>query len=113
MPLALTWGTAPLLEEIKDTGLGVFVRSLVGMNYEAAKHAFSALVSGSILNADQIEFIELVIEELMQNGIAAPERLFEPPFTDINAQGPAAMFSSAQVTQIVAVLNEAKARAVA
>jgi len=106
-------GTQPLLAEAKSAGLGLFVRSLVGLDREAAMQAFSELLNGSKLTPEQIEFIELVIQELTQNGVVPLERLFEPPFTDINAQGPTAVFPMAQVTRIVDVLNEIKARAVA
>ena len=75
--------------------------------------AFSELVEGSTLTPEQIEFIELVIEELTQNGVVPPERLFEPPFTDINAQGPTAVFPMAQVLRIKQVLEDIRARAVA
>jgi len=106
-------GTQSLLAEVKSAGLGLFVRSLVGLDREAAMQAFSELVNGSKLTPEQIEFIELVIEELTQNGIVLPERLFEPPFTDINALGPTAVFPPAQVKQIVSVLHDIRARAVA
>jgi type I restriction enzyme, R subunit len=106
-------GTESLLADAKRDGLGLFVRSLVGLDREAAMQAFSELLQGSNLTPDQIEFIELVIEELTQNGLVPPERLFEPPFTDINSLGPTALFPAAQVRGIVGVLNEIKARAVA
>lgn len=106
-------GTQSLMAEVKSVGLGLFVRSLVGMDREAAMQAFSDLLQGSKLNPDQIEFIELVVQELTQNGVVPPERLFEPPFTDINALGPTAVFPAAQVTRIVEVLKDIRARAVA
>jgi type I restriction enzyme, R subunit len=106
-------GTEPLLADAKRVGLGLFVRSLVGLDREAAMQAFSQLLQGSKLTPDQIEFIELVVQELAQNGVVPPERLFEPPFTDINAHGPTALFPAAQVTGIIGVLNEIRAHAVA
>ena len=106
-------GTQSLLTEVKRAGLGLFVRSLVGLDREAAMQAFSELLNGSKLTPDQIEFIELVIEELTQNGVVPPERLFEPPFTDIHAQGPTAVFPMAQVMQIKHVLEDIRARVVA
>jgi len=106
-------GTQPLMVEVKNVGLGLFVRNLVGMDREAAMHAFSELLQGSKLTPDQIEFIELVVQELTQNGVVLPERLFEPPFTDINAQGPTAVFPTAQVTRIIEVLKDIQARAAA
>ncbi len=106
-------GTQPLMTEVKNVGLGLFVRSLVGLDREAAMQAFSELLQGSKLTPDQIGFIELVVQELTQNGVVPPERLFEPPFTDINALGPTAVFPAAQVTRIVEVLKDIKARAAA
>ncbi len=105
--------TEPLLQEAKAQGLGLFIRSLVGMDREAAMQAFSALLQGSKATPEQIEFIELIVEELTQNGVVMPERLFESPFTDVNAQGPLAVFAQAQVSRIVDVLNEIRTRAVA
>lgn len=106
-------GTQPLMAEVKSQGLGLFVRSLVGLDREAAMQAFSELLQGSTLTPDQIEFIELVIQELNQNGIVPPERLFEPPFTGISARGSTAVFPAAQVTRIVEVLKDITARAAA
>lgn len=108
--LVLAGGTQPLMVEVKSLGLGLFVRNLVGMDREAAMQAFSELLQGSNLNPDQIEFIELVVQELTQNGVVPPERLFEPPFTDINSQGPTAVFPAVQVMRIVEVLKEIRAR---
>jgi type I restriction enzyme R subunit len=104
--------TQPLLAEAKVQGLGLFIRSLVGLDREAAMQAFSALLQGSKATPEQIEFIELIVEELTQTGVVMPERLFESPFTDVNAQGPLAVFMPAQVTQIVEVLTEIRSRAV-
>lgn len=106
-------GSKTLIDEAKEQsqGLGLFVRSLVGLDREAAMQAFSELLQGSKLTPDQIEFIELVVQELSKNGVVPPERLFEPPFTDINAQGPTAVFPPAQVTRIVEVLADIRARA--
>ncbi len=106
-------GTQPLLEEVKSFGLGLFIRSLVGLDREAAMQAFSEVLQGSKLNPEQIEFLELVIDELTQNGVVVPERLFEPPYTDINAHGPTALFEAAQVAYIVSVLKDISARAAA
>lgn len=103
--------TEPLLQEAKAQGLGLFIRSLVGLDREAAMQAFSALLQGSKATPEQIEFIELIVEELTQNGVVMPERLFESPFTDVNAQGPLAVFLPLQMKGIVEVLTEIRTRA--
>jgi type I restriction enzyme, R subunit len=101
------------LQPIKQTGLGVFMRSLVGLDREAAKQAFSAFLSGFTASANQIEFINLIIDHLMHHGVMDLEALYESPFTDINAQGPEGMFTPTQVDTLVAVLEQIRARAAA
>jgi len=43
-------------------GLGLFVRSMVGLDREAAKRAFDGFLSGKTLTATQIQFVNLVID---------------------------------------------------
>jgi type I restriction enzyme, R subunit len=108
-------GSQALIQEAKEQsqGLGIFIRSLVGLDREAAMLAFSGFISGTTATPDQIEFIELIVRELTQNGVMEPDRLFQSPFIDLNAQGPLGIFPPAKVTQIVDVLTEIRARAVA
>jgi len=97
----------------KSHGLGIFIRSLVGLDHEAAMQAFSEFIGGTTATPNQIEFINLIVQELTQNGVMEPDRLFQSPFTDINAQGPLGVFPPARVTQIVEVLNSIRERAAA
>ncbi|HEX5359677.1 MAG TPA: DEAD/DEAH box helicase family protein [Fluviicoccus sp.] len=106
-------GTKPLIEEASNQshGLGLFVRSLVGLDREAALEAFAEFISGTTVNANQIEFIDLIVQELTQNGYMEPDRLFQSPFTDLNATGPIGIFPQAGVSKMVDVLSEIKQRA--
>ena len=108
-------GTKPLIDEAKEMsqGLGLFIRSLVGLDREAAMQAFSELLTGSTATPDQIEFIELVVQELTVNGVMAADRLFQSPFTDINSQGPLSIFPASKVASLVNVLADIRQRAVA
>lgn len=108
-------GTQPLIEEAKaqSQGLGLFIRSLVGLDREAAMQAFSAFLTGTTATPDQIEFIQLVVQELTLNGVMEADRLFQSPFTDVNAQGPLGIFPAAKVTQLVEVLAGIRSRAAA
>jgi type I restriction enzyme R subunit len=106
-------GTQALITELKNSGLGIFIRSLVGLDREAAMQAFSELLQGGKATPEQIEFIELIVDELTQNGVVLPERLFESPFTDVNAQGPLAVFPPQQVASIVDVLKDIRSKAAA
>jgi type I restriction enzyme R subunit len=82
-----------LLERSGAPSLVHFVRSLVGMDSQAAQAAFSDYLSDRSLNASQIRFIEMIIEQLTARGVMEPSSLYEPPFSDINAGGPDAIFN--------------------
>ncbi|TAL05853.1 MAG: DEAD/DEAH box helicase, partial [Porticoccaceae bacterium] len=98
-------------EECK--GLGLFVRSLVGLDRVAAKEAFSGFIAGKGLSGQQIEFVDLVINHLTEHGLMDPAMLYESPFTDAAPRGPDGIFSSAQVDELMATLDTVRAMAVA
>ena len=108
-------GTRALIEEAKEKsqGLGLFIRSLVGLDREAAMQASSEFLSGTTATPDQIEFIDLVVLELTLNGVMEADRLFQSPFTDISSQGPLGIFPPARVSSLVEVLAEVRQRAAA
>lgn len=87
-------------------GFGRFVRSLIGLDRSAVNEAFARFLEGGGYNVTQIRFIEQVINELVQNGVVAPERLFEPPYTDTAPTGPFDIFEPIDVTLIVDTLRE-------
>jgi type I restriction enzyme R subunit len=97
----------------KSEGLGLFVRSLVGLERNAARQALNTFTAGRTLTANQIEFMTLVVDHLTADGAMKPERLYESPFTDVNPQGPDGVFSSAQVDELVELLLQIRARATA
>jgi type I site-specific restriction endonuclease len=94
-------------------GLGIFIRSLVGLDREAAKQAFGQFLTGSIVSANQVEFVNMIVDYLTEHGVMEAARLYESPFTDVSPHGPEGVFSAAQVDQLVAVLTDIRARAAA
>jgi type I restriction enzyme R subunit len=96
-----------------EGGLGLFIRSLIGLDREAAKGAFAELLAGQNLNANQIEFINLIIDHLTERGAMDPRRLYESPFTDFDDQGVSGVFQQAEVQRIVQVLSDVSRRAAA
>jgi type I restriction enzyme R subunit len=94
-------------------GLGLFVRSLVGLDREAAKNAMSAFLKGRTPTANQIEFLEEVVKHLTANGMMDATRLYEPPYTFIHDQGVEGVFDSPQVDELISILEEVKNRAIA
>jgi type I restriction enzyme R subunit len=97
----------------KSQGLGVFIRSLVGLDREAAKQAFGQFLSGGTATANQVEFINLVVDYLTEHGVMEASALYESPFTDVSPHGPEGAFSPAQVDHLIAVLAEIRERAAA
>ncbi len=93
--------------------MGLFIRSLVGLERYAAKGAFAGFLQVRNPNANQIEFINLIIDHLTENGAMEPKRLYESPFTDLDDQGVGGLFPQADVLQIVNVLNDVRLRAAA
>jgi len=82
------------------------------MEREAARQAFSTFIHGSTATPEQVEFINLVVQELAQAGVMEPGRLFQSPFTDLHGQGPLGVFPPAKVTAMVEVLADIRRRAV-
>ncbi len=113
--LADAGGTPELIQKAAEDklGLGVFIRSLVGMERDAVSQAFSEVIAGTNATPDQIEFIDLIIAELTATGVMDASRLYESPFLDISPQGPEGLFPSAKVDRMVQVLNEIRQRAAA
>ena len=95
----------------QNHGLGIFIRSLVGLDRETAKQAFSQFVVGTTATASQLEFIDMIVQYLTENGTMEAARLYESSFTDINQQGPEAVFPAAKVTELVRVLDDIRERA--
>lgn len=94
-------------------GLGLFVRSLVGLDREAAKDAMAGFIVGKVLTANQIEFVNLIVNHLTEHGTMEASLLYESPFTDITPQGPDGLFTSEQVDELIEVLARVKATALA
>ena len=92
------------------TSLGRFIRSIVGLEREAAKEAFGAFLANKSLSADQITFINQIVEHLVKNGTMNPDRLFEQPFTDLHSEGLAGVFP-VDAERILAVIDDVNKRA--
>jgi type I restriction enzyme R subunit len=73
--------------------------------------AFGTFLDGTTFRPNQIHFVNLIVDELTDNGVVEPARLYEAPYTDLTARGPEAMFTAAQVDNIVSILDAVKQNA--
>ena len=89
----------------KDLSLKLFIRQLVGLDRNAAKLAFAQYLEGGNFTANQIRFVETIIDYLTQNGVMDPGLLYEPPFTDLHHEGLDGVFESDDADQIVLLVR--------
>jgi type I restriction enzyme R subunit len=73
--------------------LAHLVRRIVGMDRSAAKAAFATFLEDRSLNAPQMRFVEMVIDQLTARGYMEPAALYEAPFNSIHAGGPDELFA--------------------
>jgi type I restriction enzyme R subunit len=107
-------GTADEIERIRgEGGLGLFVRSLVGLDRAAALRAFEGFMQGRKLSAHQHDFVEMMIEHLTARGVMDPRLLYESPFTDMDPLGVEGLFGKSEVLELVRILAEVERRAAA
>lgn len=85
--------------------LPMFIRSLVGLDRTAARHAFNEALAESTLSARQIHFVETIIEQLTTNGTMDPAALYEPPYTNDAPNGVSDLFPPLQVERIIETVN--------
>jgi type I restriction enzyme R subunit len=94
------------LEAIKtEEGLGRFLRSLTGLDRAAAKDAFGDFIADRQLTADQLEFLDRIIDGLTEIGFVDPKNFYESPYTDIDSQGIAGVFPMEEARQIIAIVK--------
>jgi type I restriction enzyme, R subunit len=102
------------VRKVRSNGqLGLFVRSLVGLDREAAKRAFAGFLDGRNLSANQIQFVNLVIDYLTQSGWMSASQLYDTPFTDYSPRGVDGVFNEDQVMQLISILDRIRATAAA
>jgi type I restriction enzyme, R subunit len=101
---------AGLLDRSEAPSLAHFVRSLVGMDRAAAQAAFSGFLADRSLTPPQIRFIEMVIDQLTARGVMEASALYEPPFSNLHAGGPEALFTGKEnvISEIFATLSSAQ-----
>jgi type I restriction enzyme R subunit len=77
----------------------------VGLDRAAAKAAFADFLDDKRYSKNQIEFVNLIINELTQRGVVDARRVYETPYDGIAPEGPEAIFVEADVERLFATLE--------
>ena len=97
----------------ESQGLGLFVRSLVGLDREAAKEALAGFLDGKALSANQIEFVNLIVNHLTEHGVMEARELYESPVHGPDAARAGWAFHVGQVDELIAAIGRVRETALA
>jgi type I restriction enzyme, R subunit len=97
----------------RQRSLGLFIRSLVGLERHAVSELFGEFLHNTTYSASQIRFMDQIIGYLTKNGAMDPGLLYEPPFTDLHTNGVDGLFGDPGATKIIRLLEELSLKAAA
>jgi type I restriction enzyme R subunit len=99
-----------LFTEYEEQPLGKFVRRIIGLDIEAAQKHFTTFIQQANLNANQITFIQKIIDYLNKNGVLDKTMLTQPPFNDQDDNGIIGIFPEEdkliKVIQLIEEVNQ-------
>jgi type I restriction enzyme R subunit len=99
------------LAQFRDIdGLPELIRSWVGLDRNAAKRALNEALDGIVLTAEQLHFLDMIIDHLTSSGSMDPEILYKPPFTDEAPNGVSDVFELKQVQDLVTAIRSFEPR---
>jgi type I restriction enzyme R subunit len=90
----------------QQENLAAFIRSLVGLDRKKAKERFAAFLDGQTYTADQIRFVNYIIDHLAANGTIDPALLYDQPYTTIHDQGLDGIFADREAEALLMVVRE-------
>ncbi|KAA2267000.1 DUF4145 domain-containing protein [Solihabitans fulvus] len=107
-------GTEAEISQAKTNsgGLGLFVRSLVGLDREAAVAAFSKFQEGKTFTSAQLRFVNEVVDYLTYNGALNIDILYRAPFNSIAPGGPEDIFLEIDIQAMITTIHSVTATAV-
>ena len=97
-------------QAIGEKPLGIFIRSILGLDINTAKDLFSSFLSNGNLSSEQIEFVNFIIKQFTQNGKIYPEMLYEAPFTKFHESGVSGVFPDNDA-KIISIIRDTNQRA--
>jgi type I restriction enzyme R subunit len=85
----------------------------VGLDRGAAEEAFAGFLAGRTLGANLFEFVDMIVNHLTEHGVMGAALLYESPFTYLTPHGPDGLFTTEEVDELVAILENVRASAMA
>lgn len=85
--------------------LPVFIRSLIGLDREAVMERFSDFLSTANYSAEQVAFVEQVIEHLTMQGRLEARMLFDAPFNSHHYKGLSGLFGEDDSRKIIGLVR--------
>lgn len=82
-----------------------FIRSIIGVDATTAKELFAEFINRPNVTAEQMTFMNKLIDFLTKNGSIDPEMLFDRPFTDINQDGVSGVFKNEDAEKIISIIH--------
>jgi type I restriction enzyme R subunit len=92
----------------KAGSFGLFIRSLVGLDRAAAKAACADFLDDKRYSKNQIQFVNLIIDELTARGVVEPGRVYESPYDGVAPEGPEAIFVESDLDRIFTTIANLK-----
>jgi type I restriction enzyme, R subunit len=94
------------VKEYGEQPLGKFVRNIIGLDVEIANELFVEFISKGNLSANQMTFIQKIIQYLNQNGVIEKKLLTQSPFNEQHDQGIFGIFPEEEkIMEIIQVIN--------
>jgi len=94
-----------------DKPVGLLVRTIVGLNRNAAKEAFAEFLSDQQFLPDQISFLNEVVEYLVKNGVMEPKEMFDSPFTMYHDKGVVGVMGEEMAGKVVDLVKRINSNA--
>ena len=88
-----------------DKPLGTFIRSLLGLDRNAALKEFSLFIENGNLSANQQKFIETIIDHFENEGVIDPGQLYESPYDTFHMEGVEGVFSDDDTSMIISIVR--------
>ena len=84
---------------------GLFVGLLTGLDRDAAMRAFFEFLDDKRYSANQIRFVEMVVDSLTDNGTTDEGRVYDSPFTSVAPQGPELLYGSCDADECLEIVK--------